>query len=53
MQRGAGLVSGYRVILWSGFSGGLGLEGNGRGSRGRRRSHYERRKVVLGVVANG
>jgi hypothetical protein len=53
MQRGTNLVSGNRVVLWSGFSGGLGLEGNGGGSRGRGRSHYERRKVISGTVANG
>jgi hypothetical protein len=45
MQRSADLVGGNGVIFWSGVSSGLGLEGNGGGSRGRR-SHYERRKVV-------
>jgi hypothetical protein len=47
------LVSSYRVVLWSGFSSGLRLEGDGGGSRGRIRSHYEKRKVESGTVANG
>jgi hypothetical protein len=53
MQREAGLVSGYGVVFWSGFSGGLRLEGNDGGGRRGRRSHYERRKVVSSAVANG
>jgi hypothetical protein len=53
MQRGTDLISSYWVVLWSGFLSGLGLEGDGGGSRGRRRSYYEKRKVEAGTVANG
>jgi hypothetical protein len=49
----AGLVGGNGVVFWSGFLGGLELEGNGGGSRGRRRSHYERRRVVRLLMAEG
>jgi hypothetical protein len=50
---GMDFVGGYRVVLWSGFSSGLGLEGDGGGSRGRGRSHYEKRKIESGMIANG
>jgi hypothetical protein len=44
-------VGGYRVILWSGFTSELELKGDGGGSRGRGRSHYEKRKIESGMVA--
>jgi hypothetical protein len=46
-------LGGYGVVFWSGFSSGLGFEGNGGGSRGRGISHYEKGKIESSMVANG
>jgi hypothetical protein len=53
MQGGKDFVGGYRVIFWSRLSSGFRFEGDGGRSRGRGRSHYERKKIELGMVANG
>jgi hypothetical protein len=53
MQRSVGLVGGNGVVFWTGFSDGLRLEGNGGESRERRRSNYERRRVVRLLMAEG
>jgi hypothetical protein len=53
MQGGKGFVSGYRVVFWSRLSSGLKLEGDGGRSRGRGRSHYDKRKIESSIFANG
>jgi hypothetical protein len=50
---GKDFVGGHRVIFWSRLSSGFRFEGDGRRSKGRGRSHYEKRKIELGMVANG
>jgi hypothetical protein len=50
---GKDFVGGYRVIFWSRLLSGFKFKGDGGRSRGRGRSHYERKKIELGMVANG
>jgi hypothetical protein len=47
MQGGKDFIGGCRVIFWSRLSSGFRLEGDGGRSRGRGRSHYEKRKIKL------